>query len=57
MFYIVLFLFAYILQKRVAFTVDKSKYITGYRTLNSFGEIIRIHKDPNDLLVKKPCSI
>jgi len=38
--------------ERVAFTFDKSKYITGYRTLNSLGGIIRIHKDPKDLLVK-----
>jgi len=46
----------------VAFIVDKSKYITGYITFNNLGGIIRIHKDPKDLMAnnhvvyKKDCN-
>jgi len=34
----------------ISSTVDKTKYITGYRVLNSLGRFIKVHKDTNNLL-------
>jgi len=34
----------------VSSTVDKTKYITGYRVLNSLGRFIKVHKDTNNFL-------
>jgi len=33
----------------VSSTIDKTKYITGYRVLNSLGKFIKVHKDTNNL--------
>jgi len=38
------------ISESIATTIDKSKCITGYRTLNSLGKFIKIHKDTNELL-------
>jgi len=50
------------ISERVASTVDRSKYIIEYRTLNSLGKIIRVHKNPiefmanNNVVYKINCN-
>jgi len=43
------FIFPYIkkISELVLSTIDKTKYITGYRTLNNLRKFIKVHKDPN----------
>jgi len=38
------------ISESIATTIDKSKYITGYRVLNNLGRLIKVHKDTNKLL-------
>jgi len=33
----------------ISSTIDKTKYITGYRVLNNLGKFIKVHKDTNNL--------
>jgi len=33
----------------ISSTIDKTKFITGYRIINSLGKFIKIYKDTNDL--------
>jgi len=33
----------------ISSTIDKTKYITGFRVLNSLGRFIKVHKDTNNL--------
>jgi len=37
------------ISESVVATIDRSKYITGYRVLNNLGRFIRVHKDSNNL--------
>jgi len=38
------------ISEMIATTIDKSKYITGYRILNNLGKYIKVHKDINHTL-------
>jgi len=38
------------ISESIATTIDKSKYITGYRILNNLGKFVKVHKDTNELL-------